>query len=124
MSRTRAAQAAVLGALALYAGYRGVEALLATDALTVTRITVSGNARLSRGEVLSLVDGLQGRNMLLVSLEDWRQKLLASPWVGEATIRRVLPGTVDVLISERQPMGIGRVGNVLYLIDQQGRIID
>jgi cell division septal protein FtsQ len=36
----------------------------------------------------------------------------------------VLPGTVAVAISERQPMGIGRVGNDLYLIDDRGGIID
>ena len=75
------------------------------EALTVTRITVSGNTRLSRGEVLSLLDGLHGTNMVTVDLEDWRQKLLASPWVADAAMRRVLPGTVDVVIAERAADG-------------------
>jgi cell division protein FtsQ len=74
--------------------------------------------------VLSLLDGLQGRNMMLVNLEAWRQKLMTSPWVEGASMRRVLPGTVDVLIAERQPMGVGRVGDQLFLIDHQGSIID
>jgi cell division protein FtsQ len=115
---------AVVSAFLLYAGYRGVDVLLATDALTVTRITVAGNTKLSRGEVVSLLDGMRGRNMVFLDLEDWRQKLTASPWVADAALRRVLPGTVDVLISERQPMGIARIGDVLYLIDQRGTIID
>jgi cell division protein FtsQ len=50
--------------------------------------------------------------------------LLASPWVADAAIRRVLPGTVNVVISERQPMGIGRINDDLYLIDDRGGIID
>lgn len=108
----------------LYAGYRGTAVLMSTDALTVTRITVSGNATLSRGEVLSLLDGLRGRNMVLVGLDDWRERVLASPWVANASIRRVLPGTVDVLIVERQPIGIARIGDALYLIDGDGAIID
>lgn len=123
-SRKRAVVASVLGALALYLGYLGVKRVLTAEALTVTRITVSGNTRLSREEVTSLLDGLRGRNMLLVSLEAWRQKVLASPWVEAAAIRRVLPGTVDVVIAERQPMGVGRIGSALYLLDQRGGIID
>lgn len=124
MSRWRVASVAVLGAALVVGAYRAGDLVLATDALTVTRITVSGNTRLSRGEVLSLLDGLSGRNMVLISLEEWRRKVLASPWVEDAAIRRVLPGTVDVMIAERQPMGIGRIGGVLYLLDQDGGIID
>jgi len=124
VSWKRVAHVSVVTAFLLYAGYRGVDVLLATDALTVTRITVSGNTKLSRGEVVSLLDGMRGRNMVFLDLEDWRQKLTTSPWVADAALRRVLPGTVDVMISERQPMGIARIGDALYLIDQRGAIID
>lgn len=124
MSWKRVASATVLGAFALYACYRAASLALSADALTVTRITVSGNTRMARGEVVSLLDGLTGRNMVLVNLETWRERLLASPWVEDAAIRRVLPGTVDVLISERQPTGIARLGDALYLIDHEGAIID
>jgi cell division protein FtsQ len=110
-------------AVVVLVAYRAAELVIHTEALTVTRITVSGNSRLSRGEVLSLLDGLAGRNMLLVRLDDWRQQVLTSPWVEDAALRRVLPGTVDVAIVERQPMGIGRIGGELYLLDDRGGII-
>jgi cell division protein FtsQ len=115
---------ALAAVVATYAAYRGADEMLASEALTVTRITVRGNSSMSRGEVLLLLEDLRGRNMMLVSLEDWRRKLRASPWVADAAIRRVLPGTVDVVISERQPIGIARVGASLYLIDREGAIID
>jgi cell division protein FtsQ len=107
-----------------YATYRAAGFVLSAEALTVTRIRVSGNVRLSRGEVLSLLDGLQGRNMVTLDLEGWRQRLLSSPWVADAAMRRTLPGVVDVFVSERQPMGIGRIGSTLYLVDQGGDVID
>ncbi len=121
--RTVARVAIVLG-LVGYAAYRGAAFTLTAEALTVTRITISGNTRLSRGEVLSLLDGLHGRNMVRVDLEAWRERLMASPWVSNAAMRRVLPGTVDVFIAEREPMGIGRIGQGLYLVDERGDIID
>jgi cell division protein FtsQ len=124
VSWKRVAHISVVTAFVAYACYRGVDVVLATDALTVTRITVSGNTKLSRGEVIALLDGMRGRNMVFLDLEDWRQKLTGSPWVADAALRRVLPGTVDVFISERLPMGIARIADALYLIDERGAIID
>ena len=124
LSWWKAGRAAVLLALLLSVGYRVVRDVLNAEALTITRINVSGNSRLSKGEVVALLDGIRGTNMLRVDIESWRQKLLSSPWVADAAIRRVLPGTVAVAISERQPMGIGRIGDDLYLIDDRGGIID
>ena len=104
--------------------YRAVGLALSADALTVTRITVRGNERMSRGEVLALLEGLRGASMVTADLESWRRKLLASPWVADAAIRRELPGTLTVVIAERLPMGIGRIRDTLYLIDHRGTIID
>jgi cell division septal protein FtsQ len=36
----------------------------------------------------------------------------------------VFPRTVAVVISEREPLGIGRIQNALYLLDQDGTVID
>ena len=124
IDRRHLAYAALFTACMLYGGYRVVTLILSAEMLTVTRITVTGNAWLSRGEVLSMLDGLQGRNMLLVNLDEWRHRLQASPWVADVAIRRVLPGTVDVVVSERRPVGIARLGGTLYLIDERGRVID
>ena len=73
---------------------------------------------------MALLDGLRGANMLTADLEAWRRKLLESPWVADAAIRRVFPGTVAVAITERQPLGIGRISDSLYLVDSRGIVID
>jgi cell division protein FtsQ len=114
----------VICAVTVYGLSRLVDFALAAEALTVTRITVSGNSRISRGEVLALLEGIQGVNMVTTDLEQWRLKLLSSPWVADAALRRELPGTLAVAIAEREPIGIGRIANALYLIDQRGTIID
>jgi cell division protein FtsQ len=110
--------------VAVFALYHTIGFVLASDALTVTRITVQGNQRMSRGEVLGLLDGLSGTSIVLTDLESWRQKLLMSPWVADAAIRRMFPGTLAVVIEERQPIGIGRIKGTLYLIDKTGTVID
>jgi cell division septal protein FtsQ len=116
--------AIVIGVGIGYGLFRAAELVLAADALTITKMTVEGTKRMSPGEVLALLQGLRGRNIVTADLELWRQKLLGSPWVADAAIRRVFPTTVSVIISEREPLGIGRAGVGLYLIDQRGMIID
>lgn len=124
VSWSRLAQVTVLAALVTYGGFRAGGLVMAAHGLTVSTITISGNARVARGEVLALLDGLRGANMVLLDLEPWRRKLMASPWVADAAMRRVLPATVQVEIVERQPMAIGRMGGALYLIDERGAVID
>jgi cell division protein FtsQ len=124
LSWRTAGRAALVLVAGVYVAYLVTRQVLAADALTISRITVSGNSRLSKGEVVALLEGIRGANMLTVDLDEWRRKLLSSPWVADAAIRRVLPGTVAVAISERQPMGIGRINGELYLIDDRGGLID
>ena len=95
-------RAALVLAVVAYVGYQVARQVLAADALTISRITVTGNSRLSKGEVVALLDGIRGVNMLTVDLDEWRRTLLSSPWVADAAMRRVLPGTVAVAISERR----------------------
>ena len=118
----------VLLACALGAGGAGTywlaTTVLGAEALTISRITVSGNTRLSRGEVLALLDGVVGQSMVSADLDDWQTRLLSSPWVANAALRRVLPGTLSVAISEREPIGIARINDRLYLIDDRGMVID
>ena len=93
-------------------------------ALRVSTIAVEGNGRLSSGEVLALVGSLRGQNILLADLEVARAKLLTSGWVAGATLRRVLPSTIEVVVAEREPVGLGRFRDRLYLVDDVGTIID
>ena len=115
---------AVVGLVVLYAGYRGGDLVLHASSLQVRRISVQGNVRLSSGEVQAMVEGLRGASILTADLAGYRRRLMASPWVADVVIRRVLPSTVEVFVSERRPMGLCRLGNTLYLIDPHGIVID
>ena len=71
-----------------------------------------------------MIDGMRGGSLLQADLHAYRTKLLDSPWVSDATFRRVLPSTIEVRVAERVPMAVGRLGDQLYLVDAAGVIID
>lgn len=114
----------VIIALAVYAGYRAVAVVSGLDIFRIDRINVRGNHRLSSGEILAMLENLKGRSVLSVDLAEWRRALLSSPWVADASLRRTLPSTVDVVILERAPLGIGRINGALFLVDDRGAVID
>jgi cell division protein FtsQ len=107
-----------------YAAYRGGNLVVHASGLQVRQINVHGNVRLSSGEVQAIVEGLRGASILTADLGGYRRRLLESPWVADVALRRVLPSTVEVFVSERRPMGLCRLGTALYLIDPRGTLID
>ena len=92
--------------------------------LRVNTVTVRGHEHVSQGEILALIGPLRGQNILMADLKTHRQHLMASGWVKTATLRRVLPSTIEVSVEEREPFGLARFGGRLYLIDSDGTVID
>jgi cell division protein FtsQ len=122
--RWRTAAAVIAVVVTGYGAHLAFTELVGLRLFQVQRIVVHGNHRLSNGEVLALLEGLRGRSLLTVNLDEWRGGLLGSPWVSDALLRRTLPSTVDVTVQERNPLGIGRINGALYLVDDRGKVID
>jgi cell division protein FtsQ len=126
-ARSRALRAAAYSAavfLALAATAYTVDAVVHGSMLQIRKIAVRGHVRLSSGEVQALVDGLRGSSIVTVDLPAYRARLLESPWVADVALRRVLPSTIEVFVSEREPIALCRINGQLYLIDRSGIVID
>lgn len=115
---------ALLLMIAAFTAYRGSEAVMHARMLQIDRLVVTGNERVPSATVLEAVEGLKGQNLMWTDLEAWRGRLLQSPWVRDAALRRSLPSTVEIAVSERLPAIIARLEGRLFLVDDQGIIID
>ena len=117
----RALIAALVGAPAAYwlAG-----AAQRTPLLRVSAIVVDGTRWTSEGEVRAAAEALRGQHILAVDLDAERAGLRALPWIEDVRLRRVLPSTVEVAVTERTPVAIARVGRRLYLVDSEGVLLD
>jgi cell division protein FtsQ len=118
----RLAAAAALAVAALYGIYRGRSVLAHLG--TVDQIVVRGTERLSIGEVLAVMNPMRGESLFGADLDLWRRRIMRSPWVRDAALRRSLPSTVEVAIVEREPVGIARINGETYLVDETGVVID
>lgn len=119
----RALKFVVLPAVCLFVLGRLWMSVVGASTLRVRNIAVVGNGRLPTGQVTALLEGLSGEPILSADLVRWRERLLASPWVADAHLRRRLPSTIVVNIAERTPIAIARFGGELYLIDEHGVVM-
>lgn len=91
--------------------------------LQIREIEIKGNHHLSEEDLLNITN-IRRDNILKINLEDLRINILKSPWIKEAMVRRELPGTIRIYLSERVPQAMIDYGDSFYLVDGEGVIID
>lgn len=89
----------------------------------VSEIVTTGSKRHSPEELASIAGIVKGNNVFTTDLDGARARLLADPWVSEATLARQLPGTVYVRVVEREAAGVLGTGDGTYLVTREGALI-
>lgn len=107
--------------LALLVGFRW---LTTSSYFSLSGIEVSGNRHLSAEEVVALTGAELGVNTLEMRISDIEDRLAANPWTDHVAVRRVLPDTLSIAITERVPTWWLRTGAGLCYAEADGSIID
>ncbi len=108
---------------ALVGAYLLTERFAIPNRFRIASIEVKGNKFLSEGEVREMLGPAMGGNLMGADLEALRANLAASPWVGGAIVRRKLPDTLLVDVTERFPIALAETDQ-LYVMDSSGELID
>lgn len=100
-----------------------VQAATAASGFALTTVNVAGNRQTSEIDILDAI-GLNGHTSLIgFDAEAAREKIAMLPWVASATVRKVYPATLDVIIGELQPFAIWQHGSELTIVDREGGAI-
>ena len=99
----------------------GYAAVTQSEYFSTRKIHVQGQSRLSEEEALKQAGIKSGENLLAINLKLVRKRLLAHPWISEASVAREIPGTIRIEISEHRALAVLDLGRK-FIINQQGRI--
>jgi cell division protein FtsQ len=88
------------------------------------QIDVAGNHIVAREDVQKLFLRDRNQSVLRIPLDTRRAQIEELPWVEDASVQRILPNHVRVLITERTPIAFFRNGTELTLIDAHGVLLD
>jgi cell division protein FtsQ len=127
-SRLRTAAVVALVLAVLGAGIYEVQAF----ALHSTRfrvrnekdIELAGEAPNSRAQAMEKMRETVGRNVFQISLAERKQELEKIPWVESASVSRLWPNHLRVMVKERTPVAFIALGGRIALIDAQGVVME
>src|SRR5208283_4960356 len=87
-------------------------------------IAVSGSRNVGRSQVLEVMASDIDRNVFFVPLEARKKQLEQIPWVQSASIMRLLPNRLKIVIKERSPVAFVEINSHIELIDENGVILE
>lgn len=92
---------------------------------TVQEVTVTGTARTLPSSVQAVLADQHGRPLLLVDTAALSRRVAALPLVAGASVRRVWPSTLSVVVRERQAVAAVPTGSAgVRLVDVDGVEVD
>ena len=93
--------------------------LLRTPYLEIKKIKVDGLRLVSKEALVEKILAEGEKNILAFDLKKATVLVEEEPFVKSASIRRILPDTLEVVVEERVPVAIVRLDG-LYLVDESG----
>ncbi|MBE7024442.1 MAG: FtsQ-type POTRA domain-containing protein [Ruminococcaceae bacterium] len=100
-----------------------VTVVLTIPVFNITSVTVTGNARLTTEELLTVAAVPTGKNIYQISMKDVEERLLAQPYVLSATVKRRFPAKVAITVTEREEAAAIRCTGGYAIIDSEGRVL-
>lgn len=97
--------------------------LTADLGLTVEEVFVVGRHQTPRAELLDALGVERGSPILDIDIHAARERILALPWIGQASIERLLPDTLVLHVIERRPLALWQYKGELAVIDESGEVI-
>jgi len=87
-------------------------------------VSVSGTKNVIRSQVLEVMASDMDRDIFFVPLEARKKQLEQIPWVQSASVMRLLPNRLKVIINERTPVAFVQINSHIQLIDANGVIME
>ncbi len=90
---------------------------------SIAHVAVSGVGGSDTYRILEASDVVDGTPLITVSPRRVEESLEADPWVIEATVRRVIPDSVEVVVDERTPFAWVRTGTRWAVIAEDSTVL-
>ena len=99
-------------------------ALARAVGLGLEQLTISGISQMSEKEVLAAAGINSKLSLVFLDVNDLRERLERVPMVKTATVRKLYPNELVITLTEREAHGIWQHNGELFVIAEDGTVID
>jgi cell division protein FtsQ len=93
---------------------------MTTPRFGIKTVALSGNERLSQGEIVALGGVEMGKNLFSFDTHEAERAIIQNPWVSTAKVTRELPATLKIELVERKASALAVLGERLFLVTKEG----
>jgi cell division protein FtsQ len=101
----------------------GEDLMLYSLGLRIDQVALKGQRFTPDSDIFDAIGLADAGTLLSFDASGARERIEQLPWVANARISRVYPGTLDIRIAERKPAALWRSGGTDFLIDDSGRVL-
>ena len=100
-----------------------INTLLINNGFLIKNIDLTGNNIIKRSEILNTFESYKNKNIFNVDLLKIHSALLSNRWIENLEIKRILPNTIKIKITEKKAVAIWQTKFGNNLITQKGDVI-
>jgi cell division protein FtsQ len=90
----------------------------------ILAIALTGNAHISREEVLAIAGITGTTSLLFLDVEAARERLKTDPWIADATVLKLYPGELQIGIKERTAFALWQKDGRVSVIADDGTVLE
>lgn len=105
-------------------GARDIRDAIANAAgFRIDALAINGRKHLSEQDVLEIAGIGERRSLLFLDAATVRERLRASPWIGEATVLKLYPDRLQIDIEENPPFALWQKDGRVAVISESGAVL-
>ena len=90
----------------------------------IASLSISGRKQLSQDEILA-IGGVTGHSSLLfLDAAAVRDRLKANPWIADATVFKLYPDRLQIVVTERVPFALWQKDGKVSVISEDGEVLE
>jgi len=90
----------------------------------ISEVALSGEHALGRAQVLDIAGITDRSSLLFLDAAKVRARLMANPWIANATVLKLYPSRLTISIKEREPFALWQKDGRVALIAADGTVLE
>ncbi len=102
---------------------KNIDKALISFGFSLKNIYLKGNFKTSKLELEKYLDFEYDSNIFRFKLKKAKSSIESNPWVKEASIKVILPDTIEIRVIEEEAIALWKNENKIFIVNKSGNII-
>ncbi len=89
----------------------------------ITEVAITGEHQLSRAQIIGTAGLTTSSSLLFFDVVQARAQLLNNPWIEQASVFKLYPGRLQIVVNEREAFALWQKNGQIVLIAKDGTVL-